>query len=108
MSTQNFIIVAKSNQASVVKPVSNTPIAVAGVQGPPGLATVSKSELRYSANMVAGVLRYTLTSLPTTVDSTAAYINGVQVEHTVDGVNLTITGYTAGEIDDTDELRVYY
>lgn len=57
--------------------------------------------------MQAGILTYILPTLPVS-DNLIVFINGVAVSYTVDGVNLTITEYTAGMIDDTDELTVWY
>lgn len=57
--------------------------------------------------MQAGVLTYILPTLPVN-DNLIVFINGVAVSYTVDGVNLTITEYTAGSIDNTDELVVWY
>lgn len=63
--------------------------------------------LRLETAMQAGVLTYVLPSLPPE-NALQVFINGVQVSATVDGVNLTITGYSAGEIESDDELKVYY
>lgn len=57
--------------------------------------------------MSAGILNYILPALPAN-NNLLVFINGVAVTYTVDGVNLTITEYTAGTIDDTDELVVWY
>lgn len=77
-----------------------------GMQGAKGEAGAG-SILRLETLMQAGVLTYSLPDIPP-LNGVSAFINGVQVSHTVSGVNLTITGYTAGEIDDTDELKIYY
>jgi hypothetical protein len=63
--------------------------------------------LRLETAMQAGVLTYVLPSLPPE-NALQVFINGVQVSAVVDGVNLTITGYSAGEIENDDELKVYY
>lgn len=57
--------------------------------------------------MSVGILNYILPALPAN-NNLLVFINGVAVSYTVDGVNLTITEYTAGTIDDTDELVVWY
>jgi hypothetical protein len=64
-------------------------------------------KLQLSTNMIASVLNYTLPSIPLN-GSVITQINGLGVDCIVDGVNLTITGYSAGEIDSTDELKVFY
>ena len=63
--------------------------------------------LRLETAMQAGVLTYVLPSMPPE-NALQVFINGVQVSAAVDGVNLTITGYSAGEIESDDELKVYY
>jgi len=87
---------------SVVVKVSGLP----GLKGEKGEAGAG-SLLQLDVLMQAGVLTYSLPDIPPQ-NGISAFINGIQVAQTVDGVNLTITGYTAGEIDDTDELKVYY
>jgi hypothetical protein len=89
-----------------------SPTVVVKVTGLTGLRGVKGengegSALRLETIMQSGVLTYTLPSFPAP-NSTLAFINGVQVSHIVSGVNLTITGYTAGEIEDDDELKIYY
>lgn len=56
--------------------------------------------------MNAGILNYILPSIPPS--GFVAFVNGIQTNCTVDGVNLTITDYTAGEIEDTDLLTVFF
>ena len=56
--------------------------------------------------MDAGVLDYALPAVP--VGAIEVQINGVGVNYTLAGVNLHITEYTAGMIDASDELTVYY
>lgn len=56
--------------------------------------------------MDAGVLSYTLPALPKGV--VMVFVNGVQVGVVVDGVNVTITEYTAGSIEGDDELTIFY
>ena len=77
-----------------------------GLKGEKGTAGAG-AVLKLGTLMRAGILTYSLPDIPPP-NGTSVYINGVHVSHSVDGVSLTITGYTAGEIDDTDELRVYY
>lgn len=62
----------------------------------------------YNTVMQAGVLSYVLPELPRAGTAVVTYINGIKVGASVDGVNLTITEYSAGTIDDTDELSVQY
>lgn len=86
--------------------------AVAKVSGLPGMQGAkgevgAGSILRLETLMQAGVLNYTLNSFPPE-NGVQVFINGVQVSAAVDGVNLTITGYSAGEIESDDELKVYY
>lgn len=56
--------------------------------------------------MTQGILTYTLPSIPPS--GFMAFINGIQTNCTLDGVNLTITDYTAGEIESTDLLTVFF
>lgn len=63
--------------------------------------------LKFSTKMTAGVLTYVLPSIPVN-GSVIALINGLAVDTLIDNVNLKITGYTAGEIESDDELKVYY
>jgi len=77
-----------------------------GLKGEKGTAGAG-AVLQLETLMTAGVLTYSLPDIPPS-KGTSVYINGIHASHSVSGVNLTITGYTAGEIDDTDELRVYY
>lgn len=89
-----------------------SPSVIVKVSGLPGLKgqkgeVGAGSLLRLDTLMQAGILTYSLPDIPPQ-NGVSAFINGIQVTQTVDGVNMTITGYTAGEIDDTDELKVYY
>ena len=69
--------------------------------------SLSAFKLQLKITMQPGVLTYVLPWLPQ-VDAMQVFINGVLVEFVVDGVNLTITSYSAGEIEVDDELIVYY
>ena len=79
-----------------------------GPTGPQGAAGVGGGLKEYSQFMTAGVLAYVLPELPIAGSVIAATINGVRVAASLDGVNVTITEYTAGEIDDSDELLINY
>lgn len=95
---------------TVIKVTTATsPVKVTGLPGLKGEKGTAGAGavLQLERLTTAGVLTYSLPDIPP-LKGTSVYINGVEITHTVDGVNLTITGYTAGEIDDTDELRVYY
>lgn len=61
---------------------------------------------RFQRMMDAGVTTYILPALPN--GAIEVQINGVGVNYTLAGVNLTITEYDAGNIEATDELTVYY
>ncbi len=75
----------------------------AGPQGDPGAQTTPKY---YQTFMSDGVASYVLPELPLGVVDVK--INGVSVNHTLVGVNLTITEYSAGTIESDDEMRVLY
>ena len=62
---------------------------------------------KFTRTTEAGVLSYDLPELPAS-NNLIVFINGAFVSYTVSGVTVTITEYTPGTIDDTDELTVYY
>ena len=55
----------------------------------------------------AGVLMYVMPSVPAG-ETVQAFMNGVEVDSQVSGVNVTLLGYSAGSIEATDELRFFY
>ena len=66
------------------------------------------SKEKQTISMSAGVLNYTLDEVPDDDYEVQCFINGVEVNFTLDGVNLVITEYTAGTIEESWELKVYY
>ena len=59
-------------------------------------------------NMTAGQLTYVLSELTSDDDEIQCFVNGIEVTFTRSGVNITITTYTAGTIENGWELSVYY
>jgi hypothetical protein len=66
----------------------------------------SSTPNRFQRMMQAGVVDYVIPAVPN--GAVEVQVNGVGVNYTLDGVNLHITEYTPGTIDDSDELTVYY
>jgi hypothetical protein len=58
-------------------------------------------------NMSYGQVTYPLTFAPNG-NPVEAYVNGIQVEFTILANTITITTYSAGDIENTDTLRVFY
>ena len=58
-------------------------------------------------NMSYGQVTYPLTFAPNG-NPVEAYVNGIQVEFTILANTITITTYSAGDIENTDKLRVFY
>lgn len=54
-----------------------------------------------------GVLTYSVPTVPAG-GQVLAYLNGVQTDTSVVGVNVTLLGYSPGEIAASDELRLVY
>jgi hypothetical protein len=71
-------------------------------------ASAGAVQKAYVTTMTAGVATYTLPELPAPDSAVQCFINGVDVNYTLVGVNLTITEYQAGEIEADDELKVMY
>lgn len=63
--------------------------------------------LQLKTNMQAGVLTYVLPRIPPQ-NSVMAFMNGLEVSCTLNGAELTITDYSANEIESTDLLTVFY
>lgn len=102
--------------ASVDILLTSSTVEVSGVQSSTveisGVTIVKETSnatflLRLETVMQAGVLTYVLPSVPPE-NGVQVFINGLQVSAVVNGVNLTITGYSAGEIESDDVLKVYY
>ena len=72
-----------------------------------GAGGSSNGLVPFRRKMEAGVLTYILPALPVS-NNLIVFVNGVAVTYNVDGVNLTITSYTPGTIDATDDLEVWY
>jgi hypothetical protein len=82
-----------------------------GRQGPPGRDAegVSGARLkRFFTPMEPGRLIYVLPELPTPETEIMVLVNGLGVAHALDGVNLAITEYSAGFVEATDLLEVFY
>jgi hypothetical protein len=92
-------VAAGSTLAAILNDQRNI-VDLAGGKGAPGLAPFRRM-------MQAGILTYVLPTLPVN-NNLIVFINGVSVSYIVVGVNLTITEYTAGTIDNTDALEVWY
>lgn len=56
----------------------------------------------------AGVVTYPLNMVLPEMANIKLYMNGVITEFTHNGVSITITGYSPGEIAGDDELKAYY
>ena len=63
---------------------------------------------RFTTPTIAGILAYTLTELPNPNYAIETKINGIGVAFSLVGVNLTITKYSAGDIDAGMTLEVFY
>lgn len=74
-----------------------------GDKGDSGIGAV----LQLKTAMRAGVLTYVLPSIPP-YNSVMAFMNGLEVSYTLSGAELTITEYSANEIENTDLLTVFY
>ena len=82
-------------------PLQHAPVYVERV-----LEWVQTTPNRFQRTMDTGVVDYVLPSVPN--GAIEVQINGVGVNYTLTGVNLHITEYSAGSIDNTDELTVYF
>ena len=76
------------------------------IEGQPDVSTTHKKV--QTIVMTNGILIYILDELPESEFAIQCFINGVEVTFTLDGVNLTITEYTAGTIETGWDLKVYY
>lgn len=59
-------------------------------------------------SMLSGVVTYALDELPLASEVIQCFINGLEVDFTRSGVNVTITHYTPGTIEAGWELKIYY
>ncbi len=78
----------------------------AGAAGPPGLPGANWTPQIYRRFAEAGVVAYTLPELP--YGAIQVTVNGVTSAHILSGVNVTITEYSPGSMEDTDDLIFYY
>lgn len=93
-------------RVDVIATVATGPQGPIGPQGPvgPGGNPITPREYRRLAQ--AGVVLYTLPELP--YGAIQVKVNGVEVTHTLAGVNVTITEYSPGSMESTDELTFHY
>ena len=72
-----------------------------------GVGATTKLKL-FKTLMTAGVVLYTLPELPDSTQEVFATMNGQMINFTRVGVNFTVTSYAAGDIENDDELKVFY
>jgi hypothetical protein len=58
--------------------------------------------------LVYGLLSYPLAQIARIDLPIQVMINGLEVDFTISGNTITITTYSSGEVDSSDELRIYY
>ena len=73
----------------------------------PALSNV-ETPVEEQFNLTYGILSYPLTQIARTDLPIQVMMNGIEVDFTISGNTITITTYSSGEVDSSDELRVYY
>lgn len=100
-------VVGDTSSTIVAQPSQEAIVAVAGyvVTNIGTSPSANFNLVKFQAE--AGVLTYVIPQDMITL-SPLVFVNGVQTNYTLDGVHLTLTDYTAGEIDSADEITFYY
>lgn len=107
ISDEPDVIVEEQVESRIVTIGSLGPVGPIGPQGPQGEAGApGVSPRTYTRPAEAGVVTYSLPELP--YGTIQVSMNGVQIAHTLSGVNVTITEYSPGTIEATDELTFHY
>lgn len=72
------------------------------------IVTNSPDPIEEQFPLVYGILSYPLAHIARIDKPIQVMINGLEVDFTILGNTITITTYSSGEVDSSDELRVYY